>query len=300
MEQRRSFSEWLLMEVTAARCALLALYEKQDSLKMVERPALERKYMETVGKEEQEVIRQEIECELLEEKERMIQTAINRREPVDEAVIDARIDQLRKDKIGEALDIDSDWSNIEPLDSEDQDAIQVLYRQIVQNYHPQMHPDLPEAHRLLYEKAQDAYRRRDLDALQLIWDTLNSTEGASLGVTMTLEFSISSQSAEEQLEELSTDYTLAKLIYGSFVETEAERAARDELDRCKQETLRVMEEMDHMKQDFPFTAAEMLSDPAQIEEYRKELEFRRLEVEKKIPRMKDRIQNMLAEAKRYE
>ena len=117
---------------------------------------------------------------------------------------------------------------------------------------------------------------------------------------MTLEFSISSQSAEEQLEELSTDYTLAKLIYGSFVETEAERAARDELDRCKQETLRIMEAMDHMKQDFPFTAAEMLSDPAQIEAYRKELEFRRLEVEKKIRRMKDRIQNMLAEAKRYE
>ncbi len=300
MEQRRSFSEWLLMEVTVARCALLALYEKQDSLKMVERPALERKYMETVGKDEQEVIRQEIECELLAEKEQMIQTALNRREPVDEAAIDAKIDQLRKEKIGEAMDIDSDWSEIEGLDGEDKDALQELYRQIVQNYHPQMHPDLPEAHKLLYEKAQDAYRRRDLDALQLIWDTLTSTEGASMGVTMTLEFGISSQSAEEQLEELSTDYTLTKLIYESFVATEAERAARDELDRCKQETLRVMEEMDHIRQEFPFSAAEMLSDPAQIEAYKKELELRRFEAERNIRRMKERIRNMLMEAKRYE
>ena len=67
-----TFTTWLSAEVNAARSALLTLYEQLDKMKYVDGPQLEQQYMEQVGHIEETIIKQEIECELLEEKERMI------------------------------------------------------------------------------------------------------------------------------------------------------------------------------------------------------------------------------------
>ena len=82
-----SFTLWLQSEVMACRCSLLSLLEQRDKLSFQEGPRLEESYMKEVGAYEEEVLRQELEVEILKKKQQMIQTAINRREIVDENAI---------------------------------------------------------------------------------------------------------------------------------------------------------------------------------------------------------------------
>ncbi len=99
---KHSFKLWLHSEVTSARCALLTLYEQRDKLKYIEVPRLEKEYMDKVGTYEETVIKEEIECELLQKKQQMIQAAINRHEPIDEAAIDAELEMHRQKMVKEA------------------------------------------------------------------------------------------------------------------------------------------------------------------------------------------------------
>ena len=135
----RSFTDWLSWEVYSARYALLGIYEKRDNLRFIEGPRLEKEYMEKVGKFEETIIQEEIEVELLQKKQQMIQAALNRREPVDEAAIDAEIEKLRQQKLTEAASC-GNGDDVLELTSEQANELQELYHTIVKNYHPQMHP----------------------------------------------------------------------------------------------------------------------------------------------------------------
>lgn len=276
---RHTFTEWLLGEVTAARCALLALYEQRDKLQYIDGPRLEKEYMEQIGSFEETVIKEEIECELLQKKQQMIQTAINRREPIDEAKIDALIETYRQQMHEEAAGPCAPREYAE-LSEKESDELQELYREIVQDFHPEMHPELTEAHRQLFQKAQEAYRRRDLAALQLVHEMLFSTaeNGAALEALLELLLGNMKETVKEesvpQNREHVTDYSLAGEIYGFFRPTAKEAALREEQGRYRQRTDRVMTEMETMRMRFPYTAAEMLADSEKVEAYKMELEHR--------------------------
>ncbi|MGN0371779.1 MAG: hypothetical protein ACI4F3_03105 [Enterocloster sp.] len=274
-----TFTLWLQSEVTSARCALLTLYEQRDKLQYIEGPRLEKEYMDKVGSYEETVIKEEIECELLQKKQQMIQTAINRREPIDEAAIDAVLETHRQQMLQEAAGPAAPQEYAE-LSGEQSDELQKLYRDIVKNFHPQMHPELTEAHRLLFQKAQEAYRRRDLAALKLIHEMLYSTKEDGLALKLSFELLTGSKTEEDAEEETdpgidyATDYTLAAMIYSGFKPTNEEAAIQEEWTRYRQMTDCVMREMDDMRLRFPYTASDMLSDPAKIEAYKEELAHR--------------------------
>ena len=275
---KHTFTLWLHSEVTSTRCALLTLYEQRDKLRYIEGPRLEKEYMDKVGTYEETVIKEEIECELLQKKQQMIQTAINRREPIDEAAIDAELENQRQQMIQEAAEPAAPQEYAE-LSGEQGDELQELYRDIVKNFHPQMHSELTEAHRQLFQKAQEAYRRRDLAALKLIHEMLYSTQEDGLALESLLE-SLTGSKAEEATEEIApnrdyaTDYSLAAMIYCGFKPTNEEAAIQEEWTRYRQMTDSVMKEMDDMRLQFPYTASDMLSDPAKIEAYKEELAHR--------------------------
>ena len=63
-----TFTNWLQQEVLAARCSLLTLLEQQDRLRYQEAPELEEAYMKEVGTYEEEVLREELENEILQKK----------------------------------------------------------------------------------------------------------------------------------------------------------------------------------------------------------------------------------------
>lgn len=294
-----TFTDWLYSEVMSSRNALLTLYERIDKMRFVEAPQLEQQYMEQVGAVEEEIIQQEIECELLEEKKNMVQTAINRREPVDEAAIDAKIDAMRQEKLTEAVGTVPNEVPFHNLTGEQTDALQDLYRQIVQHFHPQMHPEMTQNQKELFTKAQDAYRRRDMTALQLIYDMLSSTEGEPLNLTVTFELTMGDGDAETEKRVFSTDYTLAKRLYNCFVPTTEEATIQEEWKSCQEKQASLMQQVEELKQEFPFNAAEMLADPEQIEAYKQQLQHRKFEAEQSIRKLEMEIQSMMERVKAH-
>lgn len=274
--ENHSFLNWLEREVSSSRFALLALYEKRDKLRFIDGPMLERDYMDKVGRFEESIIQEEIEVELLEKKQQMIQAAINRREPVDEAAIDAEIEKLRQEKLTEAASYGGDTSEIMELTGEQTTELQELYHTIVKCYHPQMHPELTEIHKKLFMKAQDAYRRQDLEALRLIYDMLLQADGdVDLGELLDLLIeAVANGETEPVRREYTTDYALAAVLYPYFYHTAEEASLQEVWDRYKAEADGMMAVIENIQKDFPFSAAQMLSDPQQLESYKKELEYR--------------------------
>lgn len=259
---------WLREEVVAARCALLTLYEQRDKLRYIEKPRLEKEYMDKVGTYEETVIQEEIECELLQKKQQKIQVAVNRREPIDEIKIDEELEDERQEMMKEAAGPE-ELDEYEELTVEESDRLQDLYSDIVQNFHPQIHPELTEAHRQLFQKAQESYRSRDVQAMNLVHDMLHSTQEEEADLEMLLEFLIDNEDDEESVEvsprrEFATDYSLAAMIYCGFKPTNEEAAMQEELARCRQMTDEIMQQMDDMKCQFPFNASDMLLDDVQI------------------------------------
>lgn len=297
--ENQSFRNWLDREVSSARFTLLALYEKRDKLRFIDGPQLECEYMNKVGKFEETIIQEEIEVELLQKKQQMIQTAINRREPVDEAAIDAKIEKLRQQKLMEAQSFGSDGSEndgeVMNLTVEQTNELQELYHTIVKCYHPQMHPELTEIHKKLFLKAQDAYRRKDLEALRLIHDMLLQADGdVDLGELLDMLIdSVAKGTTEPEPKEYTTDYALASILYPYFRPTSDEAALQEEWDRFKAETDSMLAVIENIQKAFPFTAAEMLANPEQLEAYKKELEYRLFEAKKERERLTQQIRNMI-------
>ncbi len=294
-----SFTQWLQNETTSAKCVLLTLYEQRDQLKFIEGPRLEKEYMEKVGSFEQTVIQEEMECELLRKKQQMIQIAMNRREPINEAEIDAIIDserqQMMKDAIGS--DVPSEYAN---LPADQADKLQELYREIVREFHPQTHPELTEAHRQLFEKAQVAYRNRDLEAMQLIYDLLMNAQESEIAPEQLLNLlleaaknSTDSPSEESEDKEPTADYGLVAQVYSCFVHTIDEAVIEEECHRYQLLGNEITAEMDEMKKDFPYITADLLADQGKVNEYISELQHRLHTAKDERSRREQEIRNMM-------
>lgn len=290
-----TFTNWLKFEIHSARCALLRLYEEEEKLKYIEGPRLERAYMDTVGKYEEQVVKEEMECELLTAKQKLVQTAINRREAIDEAAIDQKIDEMReemmKDAAGEPLE-----QNYAKLTNEQSGELQKIYSKIVESFHPSMHPEMTATERMLYQKAQDAYRMRDLPALNLIWEMLTGGDGEGIELTFTMTLANDDGEGDAPSRDYSTDYSLASQLYERFVPLQEEAPILEEWKNYTNRTNNMMERLAQMKQEFPFTAEEMLSDPKQIEEYKHELEQRMRDAQKERAQLTQDIQTMIGGA----
>lgn len=130
-----------------------------------------------------------------------------------------------------------------------------------------------------------------LKILQLIYDMLTSIDGESVILTMTLAFEIGGGEIEKR--SFSTDYGLAQKIYSCFVPTAEEVAIQEEVERCQQKQALALQRVEALKQEFPFTAAEMLADPDQIEAYKQQLQHRKFEAEQSIQRLQNEIQSMM-------
>lgn len=270
--ESHTFLEWLSSEAAAVCCALLKLYEQRDQMAFIDGPRIERDYMQKVGEYEETVIKEEIEAELLKKKKQLVQAAINRREPIDESSIDEEIDRQRRKILKEAAG--SEINERKELDADQTNELNSLYREIVQKFHPQVHPDLTETHRMLFQKAQDAYRKRDLPALRLIHDMLISKPEGGITIQLELVYDFMSGDQSSAAERIKADYTLIPEIYENFEHTLEEAAIQEEIEKYRGQTDDIMQEIENMRNNFPFIAEEMLSDPEKTAEYKRQLDRR--------------------------
>ena len=116
------------------------------------------------------------------------------------------------------------------------DKIKRLYRKIVKRLHPDVHPNLTEHEKELWNRAVKAQQEGDLTQLEKIWDELSGMDAPEDVFDDTPE-------GREKLREL-----LEKLKI----------------------RLRLLElEIDHIKADFPYKMKSFLEDPVAVEEVRR-------------------------------
>lgn len=276
----QTFYQWLLREAATSRMALIGLYEKRDRILYVEAPPLRKKYMELIGAAEEPVIRAELETALLRRKLELMQIAANRREPIDLGAIDAQLERERAERVSELESADRTLAELPVLTVQQEHTIQRQYHEITRTFHPAMTADLTQTQKELYQKAIEAYKMQDVEAMKLIYDQLFSPldpeDAGETSVTAHMEDTPESRRAEyrEIAAELSTDYLLARQLYGCFVPLEEDAVVLDTLRSYDEQRAAVEDEIAQIRAGFPFIAAETMDDPAKTGEYLAELRVR--------------------------
>lgn len=293
----QSFYDWLLREVATSRMALVGLYEQKDKLLYVEAPPIRKRYMEAIGNFEESVLEAELEVSLLRRKIELIQISINRHEPIDLQAIEAILIEERNQKVSELEAKDATLNDLPQLDESEKRTLQRLYREITDSFHPAINPDITDTQKELYEKAQEAYRTQDVEAMKLIYDMLFSPiDKSELG----FEIHGANDSAEKRRNDyrefataLSTDYKLAKKLYSFFMPTEEDAVVRDSLEMYNAQRQIIEEEIANIRKGFPFNAVETLNDKNKTEEYLAELRLRAKQSETEKSQLEQRINELI-------
>lgn len=294
------FAGWLAQEVESAQNALLTRIEQLDTLRYVEGSKLRNEYMVKIGTTEDEVLNAELDAKMLQRKLELIQIRRNRREPIDMAEIDQQIEAERKELLAQAETADAAGQRLPQLTEEQQAELQELYHKIVEGFHPQVHPNLTDTEKALYEKAVDAYRNRNLAALKLI-DEILFKDGIAFALKTTL--SVVEEDEQQQAavlaEALSADYTLAKQLYPYFVPQQQDAVLRSAAERYTAQRTALEAEIEQLQQVFPFTAQPTLADPEKTKAYLEQLTLRKLraqDAEKQLTQKLNRIMEELHHA----
>ena len=295
--RKQTFTAFLSAEVESARLALLAAYQERDRVLYVEAAPLRKRYMDIFGVVEDAVLRAELERHLLERKRDLIQIAINRREPVDLAAIEKLLEEEKAELLKQLESEDRTSKEMPELTEEQMQTMQRQYREINQAFHPSMHPEISDTQRELFEKAQEAYRNQDPEAMKLVYDMLFEPidYGALANVLREARADPLSprQSFVKFAHELETDYALAKELYDCFLPAEEDRVVSSALDIYTAERHLVEEEIEAIREGFPFNAVEVINDPAKQEEYMLSLKLRAKQCEIETKQLKDTITELL-------
>lgn len=294
----RTFSAWLLEELSSTRRALLTLLEEKDRLRYQEGPVLKEEYLAKVGSREEQVLANELDVAMLERKVELIQIAINRRQPIDMEAIEAQLNREREERVAElnasAFDAD-DATNLGRIPSDKEAEFQSFYREIIRDFHPKMNPNINDFQKELYEKAQEAYRNRNYDALKLIHDMLYSRD--SLMLTAEVQAGAdemdAAQVAQEVSDMLGTDFALAKSLFDMFEPIESDEILKKSIGGCQDQCVPLQAEIEKMKSEFPFSAKEMLRDQALLNGYLDQLLQRQKNSDEAKKELEQKIEKMM-------
>ncbi len=293
----QTFYNWLEREVLSSRMALVALYENRDRLLYVEAPALRKKYMDHIGISEESVLEAELEVLLLRKKMELIQTAVNRRETVDQKKIERTLVEEREKQVSYLEQADTTLQELPQLTEQEEHTLQRQYREITSQFHPAMNPDISDTQKELFEKAVEAYKMQNVLEMKLIYDMLFSPVDLN---AVDLARLVKEDTPEKwradygkMASELMTDYSLAKDLYSCFAPLEDDRAVLDALQEYDRQRKEIEEEIIKIKAGFPFNALDTMNDPAKMEEYMAELRIRAKRAKEEKADLEKRIEELM-------
>ena len=232
--------EALKRGVEKLRTEISLLVLERDQLRFVECRNLETAYMLAVGALEYKAYEAQCLTLRLKRKIEMIQAKRNRQEKVVlsqiEHALDAEFDEYQRklneqmEKMNQAIE----RSHSPFLTDEETAECKKLYRAIVKALHPDLHPDLTDAQKQLFQNAVQAYQGGDLNTLRLI----------------------RAMSEEPPLPDNREN---------------AAAALYREKERLKNMLTAIHEDIAAIKSKFPYTMKKFLSDPQQVEKKKQEL-----------------------------
>lgn len=291
-----SFLLWLRKNVLSAQGALLQALARRDHLQFVEAPKLQREYMEKIGEVEREALEKELDASLLEKKKKLIQTCLNRREEPNLQEIDEQIAKEREELLKQAglRQVPEDGPRLSP---EEEAKLQEMYKALVKDFHPSIHPGLTDTQKELFDKALEAYQHQDLEMLTVIDEMLRGDQ-ESLSIPIPIELGGEKDPVEEAKKLaafLSEDYTLAAEIYPCFDALEEEKILQETALSYHRQCKEVLEEIEAMLRKFPFSARETLEDEQMCEAYLRQVRSRIAQADAEIAELEKAIASMTGE-----
>ena len=170
-------SELLRAEIRTLRELLASLVMEREQLRTNVLPQIESKYMRQLGGLEADIYRAEYELRTLKERILLIQSRLNRGQVIDEEEIDASILRSVQEfwekykefsrRAEESQDYEKKRNSTDAEGSIEQKC-RSLYRKLMKQLHPDIHLDLGEREKELFNRANTAYEERDLRVLQEI------------------------------------------------------------------------------------------------------------------------------------
>lgn len=297
---KNKYLEYVFNDVQASRYALLKSLEEKDRIKHVESVELEKEYKEKIGKQEQPVIEKELEALMVQEKKEEIQKRINRKEKVDLNEIENKLKEKYQKMLDEVANqqkgSNGEWRE---LSVEDKEELEELYEQIVEDFHPEVH-HLTDNQKYLYDKAMKYYRERKLDEMRIIYEMLYAEKKGDVSIEIELKIEIefgenSMESIQGFIEEVSKDYLLAKVLYPAFLPTEEELLLLEEKKKYEHRIMEVVEEIEEIYSEFPFTAKETLHNEQLLQNYLEALKMRLYQANSTIEAVNKEIKMILEE-----
>ncbi len=290
----QTFNDWLTGKLYSSRMVLLTLYEARDRILYVEAPPLRKKYMELIGNTEQPVLEAELEVSLLRRRIQLMQSALNRQEPLDSPAIEKELEEEKQKALQDLEGSDRTLHELPQLTQEQRQTMQSQYRQIIRDFHPVMNPNISSLQRELYEKAAQAYKNQDPDSMALIYQMLFEQEEP-----LTVEIGPREYSPEERRSDyrqigeiLSTDYTLAEKLYGCFSPLEEDLVILDAIQTYESRREALEKEIREIRAGFPFNAEDTLNDPEKREEYLLELRMRALQCKREKAELEEKARQL--------
>ena len=233
--------EELKKEVDKLRAELSMLIYEYDELRFVECKNIEMVYMLSLGSIEYKAYEAECTYLRLKRKLELIQAKKNRQEPIVvseiEEALDEEFDEYQKklDEHISKMNDALDRGKFEQLSDEETKELKSIYHKVVKELHPDLNPEESQAKIELFEKAVEAYRNGDLFSLRLIHE----------------------MACESVLPDNSDD---------------AVATLNKEKVRLKELLEKIMLNIENVKSEFPYTMKELINDPEQTRERRKQLE----------------------------
>ena len=233
--------EKLQKGIEKTRIELSTLLLRRDELQFVICKNIETEYMLKLGAAEYKAYEAQCTALRLKRKIELIQAKINRQEKVIIADIEKILDtefaeyQKRLNEQIEKMNGALRRSKARVLTSEENKELKKLYRSIVKALHPDINPDVSEAQIDLLNNAVQAYKNGDLETLRII--------AAMAGDP--------AQTAQGK----STPAVLAA-----------------EKERLKKLLNSVIDSIEKIKSEYPYTMKEILDDEAKTEQKKQEFE----------------------------
>lgn len=161
-------------KVASLQQELLDLVGEHDHLRYVICVNIENDYMLKMGYLEVKAFELQLTFSRMRREISMIQTCINRGEPVQLTVIQERLDsefasfQAKLREQLNQLDSALGRAKADCLSEEEMKELKQLYRQLVKAWHPDMNPNLGPEYAQLFERAVQAYRNGDLVTMRIL------------------------------------------------------------------------------------------------------------------------------------
>ena len=234
-------------ELNRIRSHLADVIEERDDLVFHRAPAVKTDYILKIGSMEFEMF--EIECGIarLKRKIDMVQASINQEEPVEMEIIEQALELEyaeyveKMKRMAEEIDIAKQFSKQVSLTAEEAAELKKLYRSIAKLIHPDVNSSITDSLKSIWNRSVDAYGNGDVETLRLLLEAVSAETGSDAG-------GLDSGQNASALEEI-----------------------KDRIEKAKKGVIKILLEIDKIKQTFPFTETTFLADPEKVSARRAEL-----------------------------